>query len=41
MYPGHKTISRFKNFFTELVHQILRSSVKRISVPSQTAEVSL
>ncbi len=28
------------NFFTELQHSRLRSSVRRISVPSQTAEVS-
>ncbi len=28
------------NFSTELVHPKLRSSVRRISVPSQTAEVS-
>jgi hypothetical protein len=28
------------NFSTELLHPRLRSSVRRISVPSQTAEVS-
>ena len=41
MYPGRARIFRRENFFGELPHPILRSSVQRISVPSQTAEVSL
>ena len=35
-----KMIYQIKNFSTELLHPKLRSSVQRISVPSQTAEVS-
>ena len=35
-----ETICTKRNFFTELLHPMMRSSVQRISVPSQTAEVS-
>ena len=32
--------TRRRNFFTELSHPMMRSLVRRISVPSQIAEVS-